>query len=80
MENRQEILESKIDCLFEKLSASAVSTSLFLDDDDQDKDTRIIKMMASSRESVRAKVNYKQCLSIMGFPISSSVEDVSVYC
>ena len=37
-----------------------------------------IRRMASVRPDERAKTNYVQCLDVMGFPITTSLEDVSV--
>ena len=36
-----------------------------------------IKRMASVRPDERAKTNYLQCLDAMGFPITTSLEDVN---
>lgn len=43
----------------------------------EDNVRKIIKRMSSSIPQIRAKTNYLQCLDVMGFPVTTSVEDVS---
>lgn len=67
--DRQDRLEKKIDRLF-TLESTNIS------EDDINKDLHI-KFMASSRELIRSKTNYKLCLSALGLPIMTTLEDVS---
>ena len=66
---RQIRLETKIDRLISKETTN-------IGGDDVDTDLHI-KLMSSSRESVRSQTNYKQCLLALGLPVSTTPEDVS---
>lgn len=40
---------------------------------------QIIMMMASPLPETRAKANYLQCMEVLGFPVTTSIEDVSLH-
>lgn len=81
-DKQNEIIQSitELNKKFDELKSHNVpelaSSQTFKDNDDPDPSWILIKKMASSKPEVRDKVNYRQCLEVLGFP-ASSLEDVS---
>ena len=45
---------------------------------EEDDMSRTIRRMASAQPEIRAKTNYLQSLEALGFPVSTSIDDVSL--
>ena len=80
-----QVIDRKLNGLFSLLQTSPSpvlttpgTTPVTEDIEMEDHARTIIKRMSSSIPQVRAKTNFIQCLDAMGFPITTSLEDVSV--
>lgn len=73
--DRQKTLELKLDRLINLFSADL--TRADFDNGNEAESDGIIKLMASSRESLRSKTNYRLCLTALGLPVTTNLEDVS---
>ena len=45
--------------------------------EETDRGSIAIKMMASSKAEIHAKTSYKDCLSALGYPVTTTLEHVS---
>lgn len=77
------MIDEKLNAVHSFLQASTTSAATAgisgeRDEVEPDATHTIIKRMASTNPEVRAKSNYLQCLDLLGFPVTTSVEDASV--